>query len=222
MRLLGHRQTKGAETDQPHLLSPRHISTLPEAAVFGGRQLEIHSRLALHVPCLSGSKSHPFLPFKADRMSSVSAGSSGMYGRQAPLPRHLIQAPARSVGYRVSVSGIERNIWIDHRRSWSLSRDRNAACLGHTTHFGVVYVELARQCDYPASAQRDVAAGSASRSCARSSLPRSAADIATYEEAQETMAFLKILALGNKQIAEGKVKPVADVVKRLRSQRVND
>lgn len=36
------------------------------------------------------------------------------------------------------------------------------------------------------------------------------------------MAFLKILALGNKQIAEGKVKPVADVVKRLRSQRVND
>jgi prevent-host-death family protein len=45
--------------------------------------------------------------------------------------------------------------------------------------------------------------------------------IASYEETQETMALLKILALGNKQIAEGKVKPVADVVKRLRSQRVS-
>lgn len=29
-------------------------------------------------------------------------------------------------------------------------------------------------------------------------------DIATYEEQQETMALLKILALGNKQIEEGK------------------
>lgn len=47
-------------------------------------------------------------------------------------------------------------------------------------------------------------------------------DVATYEETQETMAFLKILALGNKQIAEGKVKSLADVVKRLRSQRVKD
>lgn len=32
------------------------------------------------------------------------------------------------------------------------------------------------------------------------------------------MALLKILALGNKQIEEGKVKPVADVVQRLRMQ----
>src|SRR2546425_12829115 len=28
-RLLGHRQTKGAATDKPTLLPPRHISTLP-------------------------------------------------------------------------------------------------------------------------------------------------------------------------------------------------
>ncbi|MFL9967010.1 hypothetical protein PQR02_40010, partial [Paraburkholderia sediminicola] len=28
-RLLGHRQTKGAATDKPNLLPPRHISTLP-------------------------------------------------------------------------------------------------------------------------------------------------------------------------------------------------
>jgi hypothetical protein len=28
-RLLGHRQTKGAATDKPDLLPPRHISTLP-------------------------------------------------------------------------------------------------------------------------------------------------------------------------------------------------
>ncbi|AMN47721.1 antitoxin, Phd family protein [Steroidobacter denitrificans] len=43
-------------------------------------------------------------------------------------------------------------------------------------------------------------------------------DVASYEETQETMALLKILALGNKQIEQGKVKPVADVVKRLRGQ----
>jgi prevent-host-death family protein len=47
-------------------------------------------------------------------------------------------------------------------------------------------------------------------------------DVASYEEAQETMALLKILALGNKQIEQGKVKPVADAVKRLRGQKVSD
>jgi hypothetical protein len=29
VRVLGHRQTKGAATDNPNLRSPRHISTLP-------------------------------------------------------------------------------------------------------------------------------------------------------------------------------------------------
>jgi prevent-host-death family protein len=47
-------------------------------------------------------------------------------------------------------------------------------------------------------------------------------DVASYEETQETMALLKILALGNKQIEQGKVKPIADVVKRLRGQKVSD
>ncbi len=41
-------------------------------------------------------------------------------------------------------------------------------------------------------------------------------DVASYEETQETMALLKILALGNRQIEEGKVVPAADVIKRLR------
>lgn len=36
------------------------------------------------------------------------------------------------------------------------------------------------------------------------------------------MALLKILALGNKQIAQGKVKRVADIVKRLRGQKVGN
>ena len=44
-------------------------------------------------------------------------------------------------------------------------------------------------------------------------------DIASYEETQETLALLKILALGNREIEEGKVKPVADVVKRLREKK---
>jgi hypothetical protein len=33
VRLLGHRQTKGAATDKPNLLPPRHISTLPRPAI---------------------------------------------------------------------------------------------------------------------------------------------------------------------------------------------
>lgn len=47
-------------------------------------------------------------------------------------------------------------------------------------------------------------------------------DVASYEETQEAMALLKILALGNQQIAQGKVKPVAEVVKRLRGQKGSD
>lgn len=44
-------------------------------------------------------------------------------------------------------------------------------------------------------------------------------DVASYEEIQETLALLKILALGNREIDAGKVKPVADVVTRIRAKR---
>jgi len=44
-------------------------------------------------------------------------------------------------------------------------------------------------------------------------------DIASYEETQETLALLKILALGNRETEAGKVKPVADVVERLRAKK---
>lgn len=41
-------------------------------------------------------------------------------------------------------------------------------------------------------------------------------DIKSYEETQETMALLKILALGTRQIEESKVQPASEVVERLR------
>jgi prevent-host-death family protein len=44
-------------------------------------------------------------------------------------------------------------------------------------------------------------------------------DVASYEATQETLALLKILALGNREIEQGKVKPVADVVRRLRAKK---
>ncbi len=44
-------------------------------------------------------------------------------------------------------------------------------------------------------------------------------DIASFEETQETLALLKILALGHAEIEAGKVKPVAEVVARLRAKR---
>lgn len=47
-------------------------------------------------------------------------------------------------------------------------------------------------------------------------------DVASYEETQETLALLKILALGNRQVEQGRVKPLSDVVKRLRNQIAED
>ncbi len=44
-------------------------------------------------------------------------------------------------------------------------------------------------------------------------------DVASFEETQETLALLKILALGNQDVAAGKLKPVADVITRLRAKR---
>ena len=44
-------------------------------------------------------------------------------------------------------------------------------------------------------------------------------DVASFEETQETLALLKILALGNQEVANGKVKRAADVVSRLRAKR---
>jgi prevent-host-death family protein len=44
-------------------------------------------------------------------------------------------------------------------------------------------------------------------------------DVASFEETQETLALLKVLALGNRDIDSGKVKPVAEVVARLRTKR---
>ena len=43
-------------------------------------------------------------------------------------------------------------------------------------------------------------------------------DVSSYEATQETLALLKILALGNRQIDEGKVVPAADVIGRLRAK----
>jgi prevent-host-death family protein len=47
-------------------------------------------------------------------------------------------------------------------------------------------------------------------------------DVASYEQTQETMALLKILALGNRQIEEGKVVPATAAIKRLRATKARD
>jgi prevent-host-death family protein len=46
-------------------------------------------------------------------------------------------------------------------------------------------------------------------------------DIKSYEQTQETIALLKMLALGQRQIDEGKVQPATDVVAKLRSRSKN-
>ena len=44
-------------------------------------------------------------------------------------------------------------------------------------------------------------------------------DIASYEETRETLALLKILALGNRQIEAGRVVPAAKAIERLREKK---
>jgi len=43
-------------------------------------------------------------------------------------------------------------------------------------------------------------------------------DLASFEATQETLALLKVLALGNAQVEQGKTRPVAEVVARLRKK----
>lgn len=43
--------------------------------------------------------------------------------------------------------------------------------------------------------------------------------IENYEQTQETLALLKILALGNRQVEEGKTISAADAVKRIRKRK---
>ncbi len=44
-------------------------------------------------------------------------------------------------------------------------------------------------------------------------------DIASYEQTQETIALLKIIALGNRQIEAGKLEPADVVIQRLRERK---
>ena len=44
-------------------------------------------------------------------------------------------------------------------------------------------------------------------------------NIDSYEQMQETLALLKVLALGNRQIEAGRVRPAVDVVAQLRERR---
>ncbi len=46
-------------------------------------------------------------------------------------------------------------------------------------------------------------------------------DVASYEETQETLALLKILALGNREIEDGKLKSVTEIVNRLRTRPIS-
>ncbi|HKP35155.1 MAG TPA: type II toxin-antitoxin system Phd/YefM family antitoxin [Sphingomicrobium sp.] len=43
-------------------------------------------------------------------------------------------------------------------------------------------------------------------------------DIASYEETQETLALLKLLALGNRDAEAGKTRPARAVIDRLRAK----
>ena len=45
-------------------------------------------------------------------------------------------------------------------------------------------------------------------------------DVKSFENTQETLALLKLLALGQQDIAAARTRPVADVVRRLRERHV--
>ena len=43
-------------------------------------------------------------------------------------------------------------------------------------------------------------------------------DVASYEETQEKLGLLKILALGSQQVERGEITPISDVAGRLRAK----
>jgi prevent-host-death family protein len=43
-------------------------------------------------------------------------------------------------------------------------------------------------------------------------------DVVSYEEIQETLALLKVLALGSQQVERGEITPISEVVGRLRAK----
>ena len=43
-------------------------------------------------------------------------------------------------------------------------------------------------------------------------------DVTSYEETQETLALLKILALGSQQVERGEITPISEVAGRLRAK----
>ena len=43
-------------------------------------------------------------------------------------------------------------------------------------------------------------------------------DVASFEQTQQTLALLKILALGNRQIEQGRVVPAAQAIRRLKEK----
>lgn len=47
-------------------------------------------------------------------------------------------------------------------------------------------------------------------------------DIQSYEQQQETMALLKILALGNQQVEKGNVHEASDAIQAIRGRRKNN
>lgn len=46
-------------------------------------------------------------------------------------------------------------------------------------------------------------------------------DVTTYEETQETLALLKILALGSQQVERGEITPIEKVADRFRSEAID-
>jgi prevent-host-death family protein len=47
-------------------------------------------------------------------------------------------------------------------------------------------------------------------------------DVASYEDTQETLALLKLLALANRDIEAGRTRPAREVVARLKAKREAD
>ena len=47
-------------------------------------------------------------------------------------------------------------------------------------------------------------------------------DVVSYEKTQETLALLRLLAMGERQIAAGQIVPARDVIERLKARSTDD
>ncbi|HVB84029.1 MAG TPA: type II toxin-antitoxin system Phd/YefM family antitoxin [Rhodanobacteraceae bacterium] len=137
------------------------------------------------------------------------------HGITLPDPAHYLHAAAMTmpdVGRRLLIARLEAGPLKDYIRSCRSGHEnpmRHASQIRPISYLKANAAEVLRQLG-----EQRVPMVITQNGEAKAVLQ----DVASYDEAQETLALLKILALGNREIEQGQITPVAAAVDRLRAK----